>query len=214
MFDQKLPDKLRCLLEGPLPGPEVASRFEPGSRVVKHYAAPPDGAREAAVLVLLYPSLGQWHVPLTVRGEHLDHHAGQVSLPGGAVEPGETSAGAAIREFHEELGAEGLNVELLGRLTPLYVATSNFRVEPWVGAAAQRGDMRPNQQEVDRLLEVPLNHLLDPSHFGRHQREKEGRRFEVPHFAWEDYLIWGATCMILGEFITLLGRLDEQNERW
>jgi len=213
MFDEHLPEKLRRRLEGPLLGSEVASRYEPGLSPGSHYGPPPEGARLAAVLVLLYPHRGQWHVPLTVRGEHLDHHAGQVSLPGGAVEPGETSAEAALREFHEELGAEDLQVRLLGRLTPLYVATSDFRVEPWVGTARERGRMRPDHDEVDRLLEVPLDHLLDPSHLGRHCRERAGHRFMVPHFSWEQYQIWGATCMILGELVTLLGRLDESNSQ-
>ena len=138
---------------------------------------------------------------------HLPDHAGQVSLPGGAMEPGETGQQAAIREFHEELGADDEPIVLLGRLSPLYVATSNFRVEPWVGVADRRPQLVPNPTEVDELLEVPLAHLLDPAHFGSHQREAQGRCYTAPHFAWQTHRIWGATCMILGELVTLLEEL-------
>jgi len=179
------------------------ARFAPDLDVALR--EPPDVARAAAVLLLLYPLGDQWHVPLTLRPSHMVDHAGQISLPGGAVEPGETSAEAAIREFHEELAAADLEIELLGRLSTRYVAVSNYRVEPWVGAAARRGQMVPNPVEVEELLEVPLTHLMDPVHLGRHQRQRDGRTFNAPHFQWQSHQIWGATCMILGEFVTLLG---------
>jgi 8-oxo-dGTP pyrophosphatase MutT (NUDIX family) len=147
---------------------------------------------------------GQWHLPLTLRPPHLAAHAGQVSLPGGAVEPGETSAQAALREFHEELGDDGRPIELLGRLSPHYVQASNYRVEPWVAAAAARPRFVPSPEEVAEVLEVPLPHLLDPVHFGSHPREHEGHAYVAPHFLFGPHRIWGATCMILGEFVTVL----------
>jgi 8-oxo-dGTP pyrophosphatase MutT (NUDIX family) len=163
-------------------------------------------ARDAAVLVLLYPHEGQWHVPLTLRPSHMVDHAGQVSLPGGAIEPGETSAEAAIREFHEELGAADMEVDLLGRLSTRYVMVSNYRVEPWVGMASRRGRLVPDPIEVEQLLEVPLAHLMDPANFGSHQRHRDGVEYTAPHFQFQSHQIWGATCAILGELVTLLGR--------
>jgi 8-oxo-dGTP pyrophosphatase MutT (NUDIX family) len=184
----------------------VGSRFEPRPRPVRHDESPAD-ARAAAVLLLFYPHHDAWHLPLTLRPSHLPDHAGQVSLPGGAVEPGETGQQAALREFHEELGAAGHPIELLGRLSPLYVAVSNFRVEPWVGATGVRPPLAPNPAEVEKLLEVPLDHLLSPANFGTHQCEDGACRYVAPHFAWQEHRIWGATCMILGELVTLLEEL-------
>jgi 8-oxo-dGTP pyrophosphatase MutT (NUDIX family) len=206
-MNKRLPDLLAVRLAGPLSGPAVGSRFEPKPRLVQHYDVFPPHARQAAVLLLLYPHRDAWHVPLTVRHAGLPDHAGQVSLPGGAIEPGESSGQAAIREFHEELGAPDADVRLLGRLSPIYVQVSNFRVEPWVGVTARRHPWVPHPAEVDEVLDVPLAHLVDPRHFGSHQRDRGGRPYTAPHFLWQSHRIWGATCMILGEFVLLLEQM-------
>ena len=177
---KELPQWLAGRLAQRLPGPMVGSRFEPHPRPWRHYDAAPPDARPAAVLLLLYPHEGQWHLPLTLRPAHLAAHAGQVSLPGGAVEPGETTAAAALREFHEELGDDGRPIELLGTLSPLYVQASNYLVTPWVAAAASRPQFAANATEVEEVLEVPLAHLLDPAHFGSHTREHEGHTLFRP----------------------------------
>ncbi len=212
-MNEPLPEWLRGRLRKPLPGPAVGSRFEPRPRPQRHYDQFPANARRAAILLLLYPQHGGWHVPLTVRPSHLPDHGGQVSLPGGALERGETSQQAALREFHEELGAQGHPIEPLGKLSPLYVAVSNFRVEPWVGVTGRRPPLVPNPAEVERLLEIPLDHLLDPANFGSHERQEQGRPCTAPHFLWQSHRIWGATCMILGELVTLLGELELGGER-
>lgn len=200
----QLPERLANRLVQPLPGVMANSRFEPVPRHGRRYDLIPAEARPAAVLLLLYSHLGRWHLPLTLRPSTLPLHGGQVSLPGGAVEPGENSREAAVREFHEELGAAGHPIEILGRLSPIYVELSNFRVDPWVAVATGRPPMEINPTEVEQLLEVPLVHLTDPTNFGCHQRTRRGQPYSAPHFAWAEYQIWGATCMILGEFVTLL----------
>lgn len=207
-MNEQLPRLLTTRLTETLPGPMVASRFESRPCFWRHYDPPPHGARPAAVLVLLYPHGGQWHLPLTLRPGHLADHGGQISLPGGALEPGETSRQAAIREFHEELGAEKEEFELLGQLSPLYVRASNFLVTPWVGAAAGRPRLAPNPAEVEELLEVPLPHLFEEANFATHRRYHQGRPYTAPHFVWQSHRIWGATCLILGELITVLQNED------
>lgn len=181
----------------------VGSRFESRPRLRQQDNPPPQGARAAAVLILLYRHQGRWHLPLTLRPSHLADHAGQISLPGGALEPDETSCGAAVREFREELGGGG-EIELLGRLSPLYVHTSNFLVTPWVGTTATRPELVPNPAEVEEVFEIPLDHLLDAANFGSHFRMRRGRPCTAPHFVWKSHRIWGATCMILGELITVI----------
>lgn len=203
-MNARLPELLAQRLAQPLPGPMVGSRFESRSPRGWRYDRPLADARPAAVLLLLYPHEGRWHVPLTLRPAHLPAHAGQVSLPGGAVDPDETGAEAAIREFHEELGAEGCTIRLLGRLSPIYTGTSNFLIEPWIGVSESRPAMTPNPEEVETLLEVPLEHLLDAANFGSHERSHQGQIYVAPHFLFGQCQIWGATCMILGEFVTIL----------
>jgi 8-oxo-dGTP pyrophosphatase MutT (NUDIX family) len=154
--------------------------------------------------VLLYPHQDAWYLPLTLRPKNLPDHPGQVSLPGGAIEPGETSREAALREFHEELGGQGPRIELLGPLSPIYLHVSNFHVKPWLGVCRQRPPLTPNPSEVETIFEVPLPHLLDPANFGSHRRKSGDRSFIAPHFLWQSHQIWGATCMILGELITIV----------
>ncbi len=208
-MNPRLPELLAERLRQPLPGPAIGARFDLGPEPEAPQGMAP-GTRLNAILVLLYPHQDQWHVPLTVRPAHLPDHAGQVSLPGGAIEPGETSDAAAVREFHEELGAAGCPIALLGRLSPVYVSVSNFCIEPWVGASPVRPNFVPNPDEVAKLLEVPLAHLRDPANQGTHRRRHRGQCCVVPHFQWQTYCIWGATCRILGELVTLLGEADWQ----
>jgi 8-oxo-dGTP pyrophosphatase MutT (NUDIX family) len=199
-----LPQWLASRLKEPLPGATIDSRFAPQPIRTQHRAAP-SGAREAAVLLLLYPRDGEWHFPLMLRTGHaMDVHAGQVSLPGGALETGEATTDAAIREFHEELGDDGQAVRLLGALSPLYVQVSNFQVTPWVACVASRPRFSPNPVEVAALLEVSLAELLAPANFGSHERIRDGQRCIAPHFHLVAHQVWGATCMILGEFATIL----------
>ncbi len=199
-----LPQQLATRLSQPLPGPMVGSRFEPRPALGRRYDQSPPEARQAAVLALLYPYEDRWHLPLTLRHAQLAAHAGQISLPGGRIDPGETAAQAAVREFHEELGAAEEPIELLGRLSPIYVGTSNYQVAPWVAVASRRPEWTPNRAEVDAVLEVPLAHLLDPANFGSQLRTYRGQPYVAPHFLWKTHCIWGATCMILGELVTVL----------
>jgi len=203
-MNPNLPQQLAQRLSQPLPGPMVGSRFEPRPRSGWRYDQNPPGARQAAVLVLLYAHNDCWYLPLTLRHSQLSAHAGQISLPGGTVDRGETSDTAALREFHEELGATDQPIELIGRLSPIYVGVSNYRVEPWVAAAPQRPQLVPNASEVEAVLEIPLAHLLEPRNFGSHQRTHGDQPYTAPHFLWQSHCIWGATCMILGELVTLL----------
>jgi 8-oxo-dGTP pyrophosphatase MutT (NUDIX family) len=139
----------------------------------------------------------------------LTAHAGQVSLPGGAVERNETTAEAAIREFHEELGNDGQTIQMLGSLSPLFVQASHYSVTPWVGVVGSRPRFERNPEEVDEILEVPLAHLFDPRHFGDDLRQYESQTYSAPCFLFQSHHIWGATCMILGELVTVIEELKE-----
>jgi 8-oxo-dGTP pyrophosphatase MutT (NUDIX family) len=203
-MQEQLVEQLVRRLAQPLPGPVVRRRFGPWPCPWEYEDSPPAKARLAAVLVLLYPWEGRWWLPLTLRPPHMADHAGQVSLPGGAVEAGETEAAAALREFHEELGDDGQPIRLLGKLSPIYVRTSNFWVTPWVAAAEHRPAFVASRAEVAEVLEVPLGELLDPGHLGVHPRQYQGHSYMAPHFLFGSHRIWGATCLILGELVAIL----------
>src|SRR5918996_261000 len=196
---------LRARLAGTLPGIEAQLRFAP-SPVRDGWRAGhfPEDARLAAALVLLYPADGGVVLPLTVRGSGLARHAGQVSLPGGATDPGETLAQAALREASEEIGVDPASVEVLGELTPVHVLVSGFTLHPVVGVAHQRPPLVAAPGEVEEILEVALEDLRDASRIRRGTRIREGVAVEYPYFDLLGHQVWGATAMILGEFVHLL----------
>ena len=198
--------RIRAALQAPLPGGDAHRRLAPRPRRGWRPDHVPDGAKPAAGLVLLYTRNDVPHLLLTVRAGALPQHGGQVSLPGGKVEPAETIPAAALREAAEEVGVEPTRVRMLGRLTPLYVFVSNFALHPVIGLAPAHPAFRPRSAEVRRVLEVPLATLLGAGGGpwrGVMQRLEGALR--VPYLELRDERVWGATAMILAELLTLLG---------
>ena len=145
------------------------------------------------------------HIVLTVRSHRLERHGGQVSLPGGVVDPGETFERAALREAHEEVALTIDEIEVLGALTPLDIPVSGFRLHPIVAAAPVQPAMAPADGEVDCILEIDIDELLTPSCVIRTTRERDGRTITAPAFRAGGVEIWGATAMVLAEFLALFG---------
>jgi 8-oxo-dGTP pyrophosphatase MutT (NUDIX family) len=194
---------LREALTRPLPGLEAQRTLAPVPRTPR----PPSGTahhREAAALLLLYPNPDA-HLVLTVRDDSLPQHGGQVSLPGGRVEPGETFRETALREAAEEIGLDPAPVRLLGELTPLEINVSRFLLHPVVGVTDQRPALRPAQAEVARILEVSLDDLRDPAHFRQETRQRGGAEYFIPYFHLAGQQVWGATAMVLAELLWLIG---------
>ena len=202
------PDDLRRLLAEPLPGLAAQLRMAPDPRTW-----PDEGAalRPAAALLLIYPQHDEWYVPLTVRASRLRHHTGQVSLPGGRLDhPGETIEQAALREAQEEIGVGPDEVEILGRLTPVPIAVSAHVLHPVVGVARQRPAFAAATHEVARLIELPVARLKEPGVVRSEQRLRPLSpqvMQTVPYFDVGGARIWGATAMVLAEFIALLDSL-------
>ncbi len=192
-------------LLGELPGADAHAILAPRPRRGWRPGEVPAEARAAAALVLLYPDgHGDARFILTVRPSGLARHGGQVSLPGGAVEPGESVEQAALREAREEIGVDADGVRVIGRLSPLHVPVSGFVIHPLVAAAARRGDLAPRDGEVAAILEVPLRDLLDPASLREEDRTLDGRTHRIPFFHLEGHAVWGATAMILSELAWIL----------
>ena len=198
--------RIRAALQAPLPGGRAHLGLAPRPRRGWRPDHVPGGAQPAAGLVLLYLRGGAPHLLLTVRSGALPRHGGQVSLPGGRVEPAESIPAAALREAEEEVGVQPDRVHVLGRLSPLHVAVSDFVLHPVVAAAAAHPAFRPRSAEVGRVLEVPLAALLGAA--GRPRRGflcRPGTLVRAPYFEVCGERVWGATAMILSELLTLLG---------
>ena len=201
----ELETRLRERLAGTLPGLEAQLRFMPTPpRTGWTPGEFPSDARIAAGLLLLYPGANGASIPLTVRASGLRRHAGQVSLPGGATDPGETLAQAALREAREEIGVDPASIRILGELTPVHVLVSGFTLHPVVGITYQRPLFRAALHEVETIVEVSVDDLKDASSIRQGSRTREGVAIEYPYFDLMGQQVWGATAMILGEFICLL----------
>lgn len=156
--------------------------------------------REAAVLVGLVPRPEGWQVLLTRRTDALRHHAGQVSFPGGRIEPGDSDAvAAAIREAGEEVGLAPIQITPLGLLDPLCTVTG-FRVSPVVAMIDPGHVATPDPGEVEEVFEAPLAFLLDPANLTAFEVEFGGRPRRVLEFVDTGEplrRIWGVTASIL-----------------
>lgn len=136
-------------------------------------------------------------VLLTLRAPHLKLHSGQVSFPGGRVDPQDASPeAAALREAQEEIGLDAARVELIGRL-PDYRTGTGYRITPVVGVVSPPFELRPDPAEVSEVFEVPLAVLLDPANHRRDSREWQGRVRQFFVIAHERHYIWGATAAML-----------------
>lgn len=194
-------EQIEAALRGPLPGIEAMRRMAPLTRALY---PPEEGLRprSGAVLVLLYPGdpAGELYLVLTRRTDTLGTHRGQISFPGGSVDPDDLStAHTAVREACEEIGVCEAGLRLLGDLTPLYIPPSNFCVAPHVAYVSQRPAFRPQPDEVAELIEAPLRHFLDPGIVGYEQRTVLDQTINVPYFRVGTHQVWGATAMILSE---------------
>jgi len=204
---------LEAALAQPLPGIEAQRRLAPVPPRQWPRGFEVSNVRDAAGLLLVFPARrhGEAHLVLTVRADGLGRHGGQVSLPGGAVDPGETFEQAALREAHEEIGLDVSAVRVLGSLTPVDVHVSGFRLHPIVGVMDERPQTRAAAGEVARVLEVAFDELSDPRAFGSRLMERDGVVFEIPTIQVQGAELWGATAMVLAEFLTLFGWTGPDN---
>ena len=200
--------RLREALSKPLPGVDAQMRMAPSPRLGWDPLKFPEGASNGAALLLVYPHDETLHVALTVRGSGLRNHTGQVSLPGGRVDEGETFEAAALREASEEIGIDPNTIELLGRLTPIHIPVSGFVLHPIVGFTPMRPAFQRAEWEVARIIEAPVSLLADPAVAKREIRTRvvagQSGDVDVPYFDIDGEKVWGATAMVLAEFCAIL----------
>lgn len=201
MMWPSLLDQLQQRLQQPLPGAEAHEplRATPTGLIKPKFdhSLPP---KPGSVMILLYPDSGQIKFPLTKRHEYLGAHGGQVSLPGGKAEPGETAIETALRETEEEIGVKAQQIKVIGELSQFFVMPSNFMVIPVVGFVEQRPVYQAQQSEVVRIIEGDISDLIRPDAI----RTKEilaAKMYPMlaPHFEIEGEVVWGATAMMLNE---------------
>jgi 8-oxo-dGTP pyrophosphatase MutT (NUDIX family) len=199
-------DRLRELLRRERPGFKVQSLMSPVRDESSRYYNPSKNAKEAAVLLLLYKEEYEWHTVFIKRSQHeKDKHGGQISFPGGRLENNDHSmSDCALRETEEELGINKSSVSIIGELTPLHVYASNHMVFPFVGVVEQKPTFIPNYNEVQKVLPTAIHYFNNDSVVQSMEMDLKGHVMpNVPYYNLNGEVLWGATAMMMAEFLHL-----------
>ena len=160
---------------------------------------PPSNAKLAAVAIILFQEDKKLKFFLTRRTSNVDHHKGEISLPGGAQDKGESFKDTSLRESEEEIGIN-ISLELIGKLTPLYAPVSGFLIHPYVWYSKDKPSTTINENEVESIHDIDLGELQDDTTLSTKSIKVKGLSVDVPSFHFDSCISWGATAMILSEF--------------
>ncbi|MBN1145556.1 MAG: CoA pyrophosphatase [Bacteroidales bacterium] len=188
-------------LQKPLPGVEAQLRMSPSLMRAPTGNTP---FKKSGVLLLLFPCDDSICIVFIKRTEYEGVHSGQVSFPGGKYEENDlTLAHTALRETMEETGIPADEIKIIGYLTPLHIPVSNTDVFPYVGVSQNRPIFKYDPFEVEYLIEVRVEELMHPANQKHEIISMAGKDIEVPYFDIQNNHIWGATAMILSEFLEI-----------
>lgn len=198
-MESKTKAKLTASLLEKLPGEAAQLLMAPTARNrVKHSEL----KQFAAVVILLYPQNNETYTTFIKRPEYEGVHGGQIAFPGGKLEIKDANLEhTAIRECREELGINE-DLEILGKLSPLFIPVSGFEVHPYVAYTNKKPIWVPDPEEVENVIEIPISYLLNPKNVIIEKWNLHGILADVPLYKINDqYKIWGATAMITSEFL-------------
>ncbi len=205
MFDlpfEKFISRLKINILRGLPGEEAQRKMSPVERAnFSNYEKFRVNSKKSAVTVILYPKNNQVYVVLIKRASYDGVHSDQISFPGGKQDQGDiTLLDTAIRETKEEIGIDIQDINLIGKLSDLYIPPSNFWVEAYLCFADKELKFIPNYREVKDILEIPLQEFNMEANIQQMRiKNSEGLTYKYPCYNIRQNIIWGATAMILSE---------------
>lgn len=196
------PDKIKDVIKGELPGSRAHYKMLPPGRVLKPAPEDKSKVKQSSVLLLLFADDDGLKVCLIKRPAYMKHHAGQIALPGGRIEPNESARETALRETFEEIGIPSDKIRILGTLSSFYVEVSRFQITPFVGWMKEEPTFKLCAAEVEKTVLFPIE-AFKPPHSTTKLNTLTGI-LEVPCIKYDGEIIWGATAMILSEFYDLI----------
>lgn len=197
-------EKLQLILNEPLPGESAQWKLAPANRPSLE-SIDLNSLKRAAVMLPLVEIKQELNILLTLRTAYEGVHGGQVSFPGGKFNPEENNpVDVALRETNEEIGINKVHIDILGVLSPLVIPVSRMHVQPVVGWINELEEMKPEPREVQRILLIPWNELLQAK-IQFSSKLVKGISMKIPYLELDNEIVWGATAMILSEFMTAAG---------
>ena len=190
-------------LRNTLPGEFAQNVMKPKYPTTKNKIYTNSNAIPSAVLILLFKEKNIYKYYLTLRSNNVGKHKGQISLPGGSQEKNESLESTALRETEEEIGVDKDAINIIGKLTKLYVPVSGFCIYPFVGWTNNISEIK-SSDEVEKIFNVPLSDLLNKNNEKHKQKVLNNKLTKVPYFNLRNNEVWGATAMILSEFKKIL----------
>ena len=204
MTINQLSKELHQRLKSPLPGQSAQQAAQVKSNVKFNFTHTIETAIPAGVLILLFPKNDDIHFFLTTRTDDVEHHKGQISLPGGVWEKDEQLHETAFRETEEEIGVSRNNIQLLGGLTPLFTPVTGFMIHPFIGWIDEKPTTIIQESEVKKLFSASIIDLINKNTFITENWSIRGYDATVPFFNLSGQKVWGATGAILSEFKSVL----------
>jgi len=162
-----------------------------------------EGLKPSAVMVPLIRRTDGWCALFTRRSQNVEHHKGEISFPGGTIEPGESALGAALREIEEEIGIQKDSLRILGELDEIMTMTG-FRVRCFVASIDWPVAIKPSREEIDEIYILPLSKFLNPEIFHTNIWKRNGEDYPVYFFKLDECVVWGATAKILKNLLERL----------
>jgi 8-oxo-dGTP pyrophosphatase MutT (NUDIX family) len=204
-MNNTLKNQLKSSMSGELPGSAAHARMLPPGRRMGTFDHELSSVKMSSVLVLLYPEGNQLFTCLTKRPSTMKYHPGQISFPGGKVEKEDASPlMTALREAQEEVGIHPSSVEILGKLSDLYVEVSRFSIQPFLAWTDRRPDFQVDFGEVEELVLFPISDFIAKENIAETKIETTTGSLSVKYYPFNGEIIWGATAMILTELMDIL----------
>lgn len=198
---------LKETLRAELPGVQAHSKMLPPGRRLRTSDEELPSVKQSSVLLLIFPDGDRLYTCLTKRPATMKHHPGQISFPGGKVEEEDASAEmTALREAREEVGIDPSSVEILGKLSDLYVEISRFSIQPFLAWADSKPEFAVDFGEVEELILFPISDFVAEETIFETELDTVTGPLQVRYYPFKGELIWGATAMILSELIEILKR--------
>jgi len=196
---------LKETLKGELPGVQAHSKMLPLGRRLKIVDEEFSMVKQSSILLLLFPEGDHLYTCLTKRPRTMRYHPGQISFPGGKVEKEDLSAEmTALREAREEVGLDHTGIEILGKLSDLYVEVSKFSIQPFLAWTDQKPDFVVDYGEVEELILFPVSDFVLNEVISETEMETVSGPLQIKYYPFNGEIVWGATAMILSELIEIL----------